>query len=72
MSKSRSAWSRRVSLAERSRSSLALYLFMCRFLLLFLPVMPMTTISGNSRFLRTGFCTGARRRRRVAEGGLHL
>jgi hypothetical protein len=35
-------------------------------------VMLMTTASGNSRFLRIGFRTGACHRRRVAEGGLHL
>jgi hypothetical protein len=34
--------------------------------------MPMTAVSGNSRFLRTRFCTGGCRRCRVAEGGLHL
>jgi hypothetical protein len=40
-------------------------------LLLFL-AMPMTAVSGNSRFLRTRFRVGARRRRRVTEGGLRL
>jgi hypothetical protein len=34
----------------------------CRFLLLFLPTMPMTVVNGNTRFLGTGFHTGARRR----------
>jgi hypothetical protein len=34
--------------------------------------MPMMAISGRSRLLSAGFCTGPRRRRRVAEGGLHL
>jgi hypothetical protein len=32
----------------------------------------MMTVSGNSRFLRTGFHTGARHRCRVAEEGFHL
>jgi hypothetical protein len=32
----------------------------------------LTDVSGNFRFLRIGFCTGARHRRRVVEGGLHL
>jgi hypothetical protein len=32
----------------------------------------MMTISGNSMFLRTRFCTGACRRHRVEEGGLHI
>jgi hypothetical protein len=47
------------------------YNFFVQVLLLFL-VMPMTAVSGNSQFLRTGFHTGAYRRRRVADGGLHL
>jgi hypothetical protein len=34
--------------------------------------MPMTVVSGNSRFLRTEFHTGAHRRRRVAKEGLDL
>jgi hypothetical protein len=34
--------------------------------------MPMTAVSGNSRFLGTGFHTGAHRRCRIVEGGLHL
>jgi hypothetical protein len=43
-----------------------------RFLLLSLPAMPMTAISGKSRLLRAGFRTGTRRRRRVAKEGFHL
>jgi hypothetical protein len=35
-------------------------------------VMPMTTVSGKSRLLSARFHTGARSRRRVAEGGLNL
>jgi hypothetical protein len=72
MSRSVTAWSRRVSLAERSRSSLALELFVCRFLLFSFPAKPLTAISGKSRLLSAGFRTGARRRHRVAERGLHL
>jgi hypothetical protein len=34
--------------------------------------MPMTGVSGNSSFLRIGFCIGARRRHRAIEGGIHL
>jgi hypothetical protein len=34
--------------------------------------MPMMAVSGNSRFLRTGFRTRAHCRHRVAKGGLHL
>jgi hypothetical protein len=34
--------------------------------------MSMLAVSGNSRFLRTGFYTGAHRGHRVIEGGLHL
>jgi hypothetical protein len=37
-----------------------------------LPAKPLTAVSGKSRFLCAGFCTEAHRRRRVAEGGLHL
>jgi hypothetical protein len=44
----------------------------CRFLLFSFPAKPLMAISGKSRLLSAGFCTGARRRRRVAEGGLHL
>jgi hypothetical protein len=33
---------------------------------------PLTTISGKSKLLCAGFCTGACHRRRVAEGGLQL
>jgi hypothetical protein len=32
----------------------------------------LTAVSGKYRLLSAGFCTGARRRCRVAEGGLHL
>jgi hypothetical protein len=42
------------------------------FLSLPLLVMLLMAVSWNSRFLRAGFCTGAHRRLRVAEGGLHL
>jgi hypothetical protein len=34
--------------------------------------MPLMAVSGNSRFLRTGFRTRACCSHRVAEGGLHL
>jgi hypothetical protein len=34
--------------------------------------MLMIAVCGKSRLLSTGFCTGACRMRRVAEGGLHL
>jgi hypothetical protein len=37
-----------------------------------LPVKPLMAISGKSRLLCAGFHTKARRRRRVAEGALHL
>jgi hypothetical protein len=37
-----------------------------------LPAKPLTTIIGMSRLVCVGFCTEARRRHRVAEGGLHL
>jgi hypothetical protein len=33
---------------------------------------PLTAISGKSSLLSVGFCTEARRRRRVVEGGLQL
>jgi hypothetical protein len=46
--------------------------FCVQVLLPFFPVLSITTVSGNSRFLRTGFHTGAHRRHRVAKGGLHL
>jgi hypothetical protein len=47
MSKSLTAWSCRVSLAECSRSSFALTI-MCRFLSLPLPVMLLTAVSEKS------------------------
>jgi hypothetical protein len=34
--------------------------------------MPMMAVSGKFRLLNARFCTGASRRCRVAEGGLHL
>jgi hypothetical protein len=34
--------------------------------------MPMMAVSGNSLFLRIGFPTGARHRRRLDKGGPHL
>jgi hypothetical protein len=37
-----------------------------------LPAKPLTTFSGKSRLLCAGFCTEAHRKRRDAEGGLHL
>jgi hypothetical protein len=37
-----------------------------------LPVKPLMTVSGKSRPLCARFCTKARPRCRVAEGGLHL
>jgi hypothetical protein len=40
--------------------------------LLSLPAKPLTSVSGKSSVLCAGFHTEARRRRRVAEGGLHL
>jgi hypothetical protein len=61
-----------VTLAERSRSSFALYLFVCMFLLLSLSAMPMMTVRGNSKILRTGFRNRAHHWHRAAEGGLHL
>jgi hypothetical protein len=40
--------------------------------LLSFPPKSLMAVSGKSRLLSAGFCTGARRRRRVAEGDLHL
>jgi hypothetical protein len=40
--------------------------------LLSFPAKLLTAVSGKSMLLSVGFCTGARHRRRVAEGGLHL
>jgi hypothetical protein len=37
-----------------------------------LPAKPLTAVSGKSSLLCAGFCTEARHRHRVAEGGLHL
>jgi hypothetical protein len=42
------------------------------FLLFSFSAKPLTAVSEKSRLLSAGFCTGARHRRRVAEGGLHL
>jgi hypothetical protein len=44
----------------------------CRFLIFSFPAKPLTAVSGKSKFLSSGFRTGARRRHRVVEGGLHL
>jgi hypothetical protein len=71
MSRSLTAWSRWVSPAERSRSSFA-YNFLC--------AGSPSVIFGDadddcqwmSRLLSARFRTGARRRCRAAEGGLHL
>jgi hypothetical protein len=50
-----------------------LYNFLvCRFLLLSLSAKPMMVVSGNYRFLRTGFRTESRCRCRVVDRGLHL
>jgi hypothetical protein len=40
--------------------------------LLSFPAKPLTAVSGKSGLLSVGFRTGARHRRRVTEGGLHL
>jgi hypothetical protein len=40
--------------------------------LLSFPAKPLTAVSRKSRLLSAGFYTGAHRRRRVAEGGLHI
>jgi hypothetical protein len=40
--------------------------------LLSFPAKSLMAVSGKSRLLSAGFHTGARRRHRVAEGGLHL
>jgi hypothetical protein len=45
---------------------------LCMFLLLSLPVMSMTAVSGKSWLLSAEFHTEARRRCRVAEEGFHL
>jgi hypothetical protein len=71
MSRSLAAWSQRVSLAERSRSR-----FACNFLcvgshsLLFGDVND--GCQWKSSLLSVGFCTGAHRRHRAVEVGLHL
>jgi hypothetical protein len=72
MSRSVTAWPRWVSLAECSCSSFDLILLCAGLFLPSLQVMSMTTVSGKSRLLSVGFRTGARRKHRVAEGGLHL
>jgi hypothetical protein len=59
MSRSLTAWSRRVSLV-------------CRFPIFSFLAKPLTAVSEKSRLLSAGFRTGARRRRRVAEEGFHL
>jgi hypothetical protein len=71
MSRSLTAWSRWVSLAERSHSTLLLPV-VCRSLLPSLSVMPMMTISGMSMLLSAGFRTEARHRCRVVEEGFHF
>jgi hypothetical protein len=56
--------SRRISLAERSRSSFALVvLFICVQVRIFLllPAMPTRAVSGRSRLRRAEFPTGTRR-----------
>jgi hypothetical protein len=71
MSRSLTARSQQVSLTEHSRTS-----FGCNFLYAGSP----SLLSGDaddgcqwkSRLLSVGFHTGAHRRRRDAEGGLHL
>jgi hypothetical protein len=72
MSRSLTVWSRRVSLAERSRSSFAFNCCAQVSLYPSLSAMPLMAVSEKSRLLGAGFRTEARSRRRVAEGGLHL
>jgi hypothetical protein len=68
MSRSLTAWSRRVSLVERSRSNFAFVTFCVQVPpLLSFPAKPLTAVSGKFRFLSAGFRTEARRRRRVVE-----
>jgi hypothetical protein len=52
--------------------SLLCNFLVCRFVLLSLPVMPMTAASGKSRLLSAGFHIETHRRCRVAEEGFHL
>jgi hypothetical protein len=49
-----------------------LYNFLCAGSSSLLPAKPLTTVSGKSMLLCARFCNESRRRRRVAEGGLHL
>jgi hypothetical protein len=72
MSRSKSFGHDRSVLLSIVAQALLCNFLVCRFLLLSLLVMLMMAVSGNSKFLRTGFCTGAHRRCRVTEGGLHL
>jgi hypothetical protein len=71
MSRSLTARSRRVSLAERSHSSLA-YNFLCAGSHSLLSGDADDGCQWKSKLLSAGIHTGARRRRRVVEGGLHL
>jgi hypothetical protein len=72
MSRSLTAWSRRVGLAERSRSSFAFNCCVQVSLSPSLLTMSLTAVSGRSKLLSARFCTEARRRHRVVEEGLHL
>jgi hypothetical protein len=57
-------WSPWISLAERSRSSFALAVFCEQVRNCFLlSVMPMKVVSGKSKPMRVGFCTGILRLR---------
>jgi hypothetical protein len=62
--------SRRISLAERSRSNFALVvLFICVQVRIFLllPATPTRAVSGRSRSMRAGFSTGTHRCRSFEE-----
>jgi hypothetical protein len=72
MSRSLTACSRWVSLAEHSRLSFAFNCCLQVSLSPSLPAMPLTVVSGKSRLLSAELRTVAHRRCRVAEGDLHL
>jgi hypothetical protein len=61
--------SRRISLAERSRSNFAFVsIFFVQVRIFLLSAMPMRVASGKFRPTRAGFCTGTRMHRLVDEG----
>jgi hypothetical protein len=65
-------WSPRISLAEHSHSSFALAIFCVQVRNCFLlPVMPMRIVSGKSKPMRVGLCTGILRLR-VLMDGIHF